>query len=57
MLSDDYRDILSALSKKKVKFLLVGTYAMAVHGYPRATMDIDILIAFETENVQAVINA
>ena len=42
MLNEDYRDILHALSDEKVKFLLVGAYALAAHGYPRATMDIDI---------------
>jgi len=41
MLNSDYKDILSILSEKKVRFLLVGAYAMAVHGYPRSTMDID----------------
>jgi len=41
MLNEDYRDILHVLSDEKVRFLLVGAYAMAAHGYPRATMDID----------------
>jgi hypothetical protein len=41
MLNEDYRDMLRALSDEKVKFLLVGAYALAVHGYPRATMGID----------------
>ena len=43
MLNEDYKDLLHALSAEKVKFLLVGAYALAAHGYPRATMDIDIL--------------
>jgi hypothetical protein len=42
MLNEDYRDILQALSDEQAEFLLVGAYAMAAHGYPRATMDIDI---------------
>jgi hypothetical protein len=42
MLNEDYRDILHALSDEKVRFLLVGAYALAAHGYLRATMDIDI---------------
>ncbi len=44
MLNEDYRDMLRALSDEKVKFLLVGAYALAAHGYPRATMDIDIWV-------------
>jgi len=37
MLNEDYKDMLHALSAEKVRFLLVGAYAMAAHGYPRAT--------------------
>lgn len=45
MLNEDYRDMLQALSDEKARFLLVGAYALAVHGYPRATMDIDVWVA------------
>jgi len=41
MLNNDYKDILLALSNRKVKFLLIGAYAMAAHGYPRSTIDIN----------------
>jgi hypothetical protein len=37
MLNEDYRDILQALADEKVRFFLVGAYALAAHGYPRAT--------------------
>ena len=57
MLNSHYKDILSILSEKKVKFLLVGAYAMAVHGYPRSTMDIDLLIMPEPENASLVLQA
>ena len=40
MLNEDYRDMLLALADEKVEFLLIGAYAMAAHGYPRATMDL-----------------
>lgn len=36
MLNEDYRDILHALADEKVRFLLVGAYALAAHGYPHA---------------------
>ena len=42
MLNEDYKDMLRALSDEKVSFLLVGAYALAVHGYPRATLDMDL---------------
>ncbi len=44
MLNEDYRDMLYALSEEKVRFILVGAYALAAHGFPRATMDIDIWV-------------
>ena len=57
MLNEDYRDILLAFSKEKVRFLLVGAYAMAAHGYPRATMDIDIWVMPSPQNADAVLRA
>jgi len=57
MLNEDYRDILRALSDEKVSFLLIGAYAMAAHGYPRATMDIDIWIMPSAQNADAVLRA
>jgi predicted nucleotidyltransferase len=57
MLNEDYRDMLQALADEKVKFLLVGAYALATHGYPRATMDIDIWIMQSPENANAVLRA
>ena len=44
LLNPDYRDILQAFSDEKVEYLLVGAYALAVHGYPRATGDIDLWV-------------
>ena len=57
MLNSHYKDILLILSEKKVKFLLVGAYAMAVHGYPRSTMDIDLLVMPNAENALLVLQA
>jgi len=57
MLNSHYKDILSILSEKKVKFLLVGAYAMAAHGYPRSTMDIDLLVMPDPKNAKLVMQA
>ena len=57
MLNNHYKDILLILSEKKVKFLLVGAYAMAVHGYPRSTMDIDLFIMPDPENALLALEA
>jgi hypothetical protein len=57
MLNEDYSDMLRALSDGKVRFLLVGAYALAAHGYPRATMDVDIWAMPSPENADAVLRA
>lgn len=53
-MNPDFRDILSALSDEGVEFLLVGAYALAVHGVPRATGDIDLWIRADPENARRV---
>ncbi len=50
MLNNDYKDMLQGLLDHGVKFLLVGAYAMAAHGFPRATGDIDVWVAPSMEN-------
>ena len=44
MLNEDCKEMLQCFSDEGVEFLLVGAYAMAAHGYPRATMDIDLWV-------------
>jgi hypothetical protein len=50
MLNPDYRDILSAFAAERVEYLLVGAYALAAHGAPRATGDLDLWIRPTSEN-------
>jgi hypothetical protein len=57
MLNEDYKDMLRALSVEKVKYLLVGAYAMAAHGYPRSTLDIDFWVLQSPQNADAVMRA
>jgi hypothetical protein len=57
MLNQDYSDMLRALSDEKVRFLLVGAYALAAHGLVRATMDIDIWVMPSPENADAVLRS
>ncbi len=45
------------LNLKKIEYLLVGGYAVAFYGYPRATADIDIWIATNKENARRMVNA
>lgn len=57
MLNKDYKEMLQCLNDEGVKFLVVGAYALAAHGYPRATMDIDLWVMPSADNAQAVLRA
>ena len=57
MLNPDYRDMLSALSAAQVEYLVVGAYALAAHGLPRSTGDIDFWIRPTPENADRVFAA
>jgi hypothetical protein len=57
MLNPDYKEMLSAFCDEGVEFLVVGAYAMAAHGVPRATGDIDLWIARTPENSRSVLRA
>jgi hypothetical protein len=50
MLNKDYKEMLQLLLEEQVDFILVGAYALAAHGYPRATGDIDIWVRAEEIN-------
>lgn len=53
-MNEDYRDILAALNQRHAQFLVVGAHALAVHGYPRATVDLDIWIKASPDNARRV---
>jgi hypothetical protein len=55
MLNSDYRDMLSILKEEGVDFVVVGAYALAAHGFPRATGDLDVLVAPTAENSRRVL--
>jgi hypothetical protein len=52
--NQDFRDLLREFCDQRVEFLVVGAYAMAVHGLPRATGDIDVWIRPTPDNAQRV---
>lgn len=54
MLNPDFRDMLPALNGAGVEYLLVGAYALAAHGCPRATGGIDLWIRPTPENAGRV---
>lgn len=42
LFNEDFRDFIQALNNNNVKYLLVGGYAVILHGYIRSTADLDI---------------
>ena len=54
MLNKDFKEILSAFLSEKVEFMVVGGYAMAFHGFVRATGDIDLWIRPTKTNAKKV---
>lgn len=53
----DFDEMLSALCAAGVDFLIVGAYALAAHGFPRATGDLDIWIRRTSENATRALSA
>jgi len=53
----DFRDLLALLNEHKVDYLIVGGYALAFHGAPRFTGDIDIFVRPDPENARRVLQA
>ena len=49
-LPDDFRDFLKLLNDHRIRYLLIGGYAVGLHGYPRATGDLDIWVDSQPEN-------
>jgi hypothetical protein len=56
-LPDDFRDLLLELVEADAEFVLLGGHAVAFHGHPRATKDMDILVRATAENAECVYRA
>jgi predicted nucleotidyltransferase len=53
-LPTDFADLVVALADERADFVVVGGYAVAFHGHPRATKDIDILVRPTPQNAERV---
>lgn len=51
-MNSDFRDLLVCLGREEVEYVLVGAYALAFHGAPRATGDIDVLVRPTAANAE-----
>lgn len=56
MLNRHFLDFLGLLAKHKVEYLVIGGYAVAVHGFPRFTGDLDIFVALSRENARHMLD-
>jgi predicted nucleotidyltransferase len=57
MLSKDFKEFIELLNGHNVRYLVVGGYAVAFHGYPRYTKDLDVWIELSPENADNIIKA
>src|SRR4030042_2230960 len=55
-IQQDFEEFLKLLEKNKVRYMIVGGYAVAFHGYPRFTKDIDIFYLDTDENILKIFN-
>lgn len=57
MLSKDFREFIELLNGNSVRYLIVGGYAVAFHGHPRYTKDLDVWIELSPDNATNMLNA
>ena len=57
MLNQDFKEFIQFLNDNHVRYLVVGGYAVALHGHPRYTKDIDIWIEMTPENAKNLLEA
>ena len=53
----DFRDLLALFNAHQVEYMIVGGYALAFHGAPRYTGDIDIFVRATSENARRILTA
>jgi hypothetical protein len=56
-LNRDFQEFVAALSSRNVRFLIVGGYAVAAHGHPRYTKDLDIWVWADPRNAANILEA
>jgi predicted nucleotidyltransferase len=56
-LAQDFKELLKLFNENKVKYMLIGGYAVSIHGFVRATNDIDLVISSDPENAKNVMKA
>jgi hypothetical protein len=57
VLNQDFKEFIESLNDNGVRYLVVGGYAVALHGYPRYTKDIDIWVEMTADNASKILKA
>jgi hypothetical protein len=57
VLNKDFREFIALLNANKVKYLIVGGYAVGLHGYPRYTKDLDVWVMISSDNAKHIIDS
>jgi hypothetical protein len=54
MFPPDFKELLSVFNSRKIRYLLIGGYAVSLHAQPRATKDLDLLVSPDAGNAKAL---
>ena len=57
MLNPDFKEFIQSLNDNGVRYLVIGGYAVALHGYPRYTKDMDVWVDMTPENAVKIVKA
>lgn len=57
VLSQDFKEFVQSLNENSVRYLVIGGYAVAFHGHPRYTKDLDVWIELSQENARRMVIA
>jgi hypothetical protein len=56
MLNQDFKEFIKLLKEHEVRYLVIGGYAVALHGHPRYTKDLDIWVEMELNNAKRLMD-
>jgi len=57
LVDPDFKEFIESLNNNQVRYLIIGGYAVALHGHPRYTKDLDVWIDRTPKNAERVVSA
>jgi len=57
VLNQDFKEFIESLNDNNVRYLIIGGYAVAFHGHPRYTKEVDIWLWLDRENAENMVKA